>query len=54
MRGIKFGRLSLIILALACGLDGAAYAQALTQEQIGMLTGPDRQKILEEGAKKDE
>jgi iron(III) transport system substrate-binding protein len=53
MRGIKFGRLSLIILALACGLDGAAYAQALTQEQIGMLTGPDRQKILEEGAKKE-
>jgi ABC-type Fe3+ transport system substrate-binding protein len=40
-----------LIVALICG--GAADAYALTTEEIANLTGPDRQKILEEGAKKE-
>ena len=40
-----------LIAALAIG--GAGQASALTVEEIANLTGPDRQKILEAGAKKE-
>ena len=40
-------------LAITLGLSGLSQAQTLTQEQIGMLSGPDRQKILEDGARKE-
>jgi len=40
-----------LIVALMFG--GAADAYALTNEEVANLTGPDRQKILEEGAKKE-
>lgn len=45
--------LSLTVMAVALTLAGAVQAQTRTQEQIAMLTGPDRQKILEEGARKE-
>jgi len=40
-----------LIVALIFG--GAANAPALSTEEIANFTGPDRQKILEEGAKKE-
>ena len=43
----------LMALAITLGMTGLSQAQTLTQEQIGMLTGPDRQRILEEGARKE-
>lgn len=42
-----------VALAAALLLGGAAKAYALTQDEITKLSGPDRQKILEEGAKKE-
>jgi hypothetical protein len=39
------------LLAAVLALSGPA--QALTNAEIASLTGPDRQKILEEGAKKE-
>lgn len=58
MRARWIGRLStatwMIALAvIVVSVAGTAQAQNRTQEQIGMLTGPDRQKILEEGARKE-
>ena len=44
-------RFALATIALA--LLAAPAAQALTQSEIAMLQGPDRQKILEEGARKE-
>ena len=40
-------------IALAIATTMTAQAQTRTQEQIGMLSGPDRQKILEDGARKE-
>ena len=40
-----------LIVVLMCG--GATKSYALSTEEIANLTGPDRQKILEEGAKKE-
>jgi ABC-type thiamine transport system substrate-binding protein len=53
MQAWRNGKRALITLAVVLGIAGANQAQALTQEEIGMLSGPDRQKILEDGARKE-
>jgi ABC-type Fe3+ transport system substrate-binding protein len=53
MQAWRNGKRALISLAVVLGIAGANQAQALTQEEIGMLSGPDRQKILEDGARKE-
>src|SRR3954469_13373095 len=42
-----------ILLALALALVVASPALALTQSEIARLAGPERQKILEEGARRE-
>lgn len=53
MRAWQYGTVALIGLAVTLGLNGPSAAQTRTQEQIGMLSGPDRQQILEAGARKE-
>ena len=45
---------SIILIAFSCvAIYGIGSAHALTTEEIALLNKPDRQKILEEGAKKE-
>ena len=53
MRTWRTTRLALTTLAVTLVMTGGSLAQTRTQEQIGMLTGPDRQQILEDGARKE-
>lgn len=46
-------RLAVLSVILGLGLTIAGSASALSIEEIANLTGPDRQRILEEGAKKE-
>jgi ABC-type Fe3+ transport system substrate-binding protein len=53
MRAWRIGGLTLAALAVSWSLAGGAGAQTRSQEQIAMLSGPERQKILEDGARKE-
>lgn len=53
MRAGQMGKLALVAVTITLGMASMNPLKALTQEEIGMLSGPDRQKILEDGARKE-
>lgn len=53
MRAGRMSKLALVAMTITLGMASISPLKALTQEEIGMLSGPDRQKILEDGARKE-